>query len=178
MAQTIASVDPGNTLDDTTQAHGMRTLFRKISDPLKSLLLLRYTLLNVLAFSLLAVAYKQGYVERVIEADQTFLLSFLLYSWSALDCARTGSGRPTAKLMRSTVKRVSTPQRFLTSSLQSVVIKQNRVQTSVAPCACASHIGSRLFDTWETHSYCLGSLERYSDLSSPYLVLIPRKHLM
>ena len=73
MAQTIASVDPGDNVEDTVQGHGMRTLFRKISDPLKSLLLLRYTLLNVLAFSLLAVAYKQGYVERVVEADQTYL---------------------------------------------------------------------------------------------------------
>ena len=51
----------------------MKTLLRKIGDPLRSLLLLRYTLFNVLAFSLLGVAFTLGYVERVIEADQTYL---------------------------------------------------------------------------------------------------------
>jgi len=72
MAQTIASADAGNATD-ASQPNGMRTLIRKISDPLRSLLLLRYTLFNVLAFSLLAVAYSQGYVAQVIEADQTYL---------------------------------------------------------------------------------------------------------
>jgi len=72
MAQTIASVDAG-TAPDASQAQGTRTLFSKISDPFRSLLLLRYTLLNVLAFSLLAVAYSQGYVAKIIEADQTYL---------------------------------------------------------------------------------------------------------
>jgi hypothetical protein len=72
MAQTIASVDAGNA-PNASQAQSARTLLSKISDPFKSLLLLRYTLLNVLAFSLLAVSYTQGYVQRVIEADQTYL---------------------------------------------------------------------------------------------------------
>jgi len=72
MAQTIASVDAGNA-PNASQAQSARTLLSKISDPFKSLLLLRYTLLNVLAFSLLVVSYTQGYVQRVIEADQTYL---------------------------------------------------------------------------------------------------------
>jgi biopolymer transport protein ExbB/TolQ len=72
MAQTIASVD-ARTAPDASQAPGVKTLFSKISDPFRSLLLLRFTLFNVMAIALLAVAYTQGYVERVIQADQTYL---------------------------------------------------------------------------------------------------------
>lgn len=45
----------------------------KARNPYRSLLLLRYILLNVIAFALLGVAWSQGYVHKVIAADQTYL---------------------------------------------------------------------------------------------------------
>ena len=45
----------------------------KARNPYRSLLLLRYTLLNVIAFALLGVAWSQGYVHKVVNADQTYL---------------------------------------------------------------------------------------------------------
>ena len=45
----------------------------KLRNPYRSLLLLRYILLNLIAFALLGVAFSQGYVHKVIQADQTYL---------------------------------------------------------------------------------------------------------
>jgi len=45
----------------------------RIHNPYRSLLLLRYTLLNVVAFVLLGIAWSQGYVHKVVHADQTYL---------------------------------------------------------------------------------------------------------
>jgi len=41
--------------------------------PFRSALLLRYALLNILAFAALGVAYLEGYVQQVVDADQTYL---------------------------------------------------------------------------------------------------------
>lgn len=49
------------------------SLFTSTSDPYRSLLILRFALLNLFAFALLGVAYTQGYVHKVIQADQTYL---------------------------------------------------------------------------------------------------------
>jgi len=46
---------------------------RKLANPYKSVLLLRYALLNVVAFAMLGVAWSQGYVNKVMQADQTYL---------------------------------------------------------------------------------------------------------
>ena len=45
----------------------------KARNPYRSLLLLRYILLNIVAFALLGAAWSQGYVHKVINADQTYL---------------------------------------------------------------------------------------------------------
>jgi len=45
----------------------------KVRNPYRSLLLLRYLLLNVVAFAMLGVAWSQGYVHKVVHADQTHL---------------------------------------------------------------------------------------------------------
>ena len=45
----------------------------KSQNPYRSLLLLRYILLNVIGFALLGVAWSQGYVHKVVNADQTYL---------------------------------------------------------------------------------------------------------
>lgn len=76
------------SLDDKTSTkerrHGgargfsLPWLAGKLSDPNRSLLLLRFGLLNLLAFSLLGVAYAQGYVHKVIAADTT-LLSVVIF---------------------------------------------------------------------------------------------------
>ena len=46
---------------------------KTLRNPYRSLLLLRYVLLNVVAIALLAVAWSQGYVHKVVNADQTYL---------------------------------------------------------------------------------------------------------
>ncbi|HLB13693.1 MAG TPA: MotA/TolQ/ExbB proton channel family protein [Burkholderiales bacterium] len=59
-------------------------------DPHRYLLVLRFALLNVVGFALLAVAYAQGLVDRVIVADPTYLcvLIFLVFLGGLGICAR------------------------------------------------------------------------------------------
>jgi hypothetical protein len=73
MAHAIASAD--QTKDsDSTNATGLNTaIVGVLTDPFRSLLLLRFSLLNIIAFSLLGVAWSQGYVDKVIAADKTYL---------------------------------------------------------------------------------------------------------
>ncbi len=75
---------------DATGTTGISSLIKRINDPYRSLLLLRFTLLNVLAFALLGVAYSQGYVHRVIQADQTYLsvVIFLVFLVGLVLCAQ------------------------------------------------------------------------------------------
>jgi len=68
MAQVIARADQSNSSDS-----GLQTYFKAVRDPHRSLLLLRFSLLNLLAFALLGVAFSQGYVAKVVQADQTYL---------------------------------------------------------------------------------------------------------
>ncbi len=42
-------------------------------DPFRFVLVLRFALLNLIAFALLGVAYSQGLIDRVIDADETWL---------------------------------------------------------------------------------------------------------
>ncbi len=53
--------------------HAGSTPATRSSDPYRSVLMLRFALLNVLAFALLGAATIQGYVGKVLEADQTYL---------------------------------------------------------------------------------------------------------
>ncbi len=62
----------GNT-DSSDLAANSSHSTHKARNPYRSLLLLRYLLLNVIAFALLGVAWSQGYVHKVVNADQTYL---------------------------------------------------------------------------------------------------------
>lgn len=59
-------------------------------NPYRSLLLLRYFLLNVVAFALLGVAWSQGYVTKVVNADQTYLsvVIFLVFVVGLVLCTQ------------------------------------------------------------------------------------------
>jgi len=69
MAQVIADTARANRSDSSFT----QSLYTAINDPHRSLLLMRYALLNIFAFALLGVAWSQGYVDKVIAADQTYL---------------------------------------------------------------------------------------------------------
>ena len=70
MTQSYTNLDSADTqAADQTDTK----LSRKVRNPYRSLLLLRYLLLNVVAFALLGVAWSQGYVHKVVHADQTYL---------------------------------------------------------------------------------------------------------
>lgn len=62
----------------------------KARNPYRSLLLLRYILLNVVAFALLGAAWSQGYVHKVINADQTYLsvVIFLVFIVGLVLCTQ------------------------------------------------------------------------------------------
>lgn len=75
----------GNRLNDNgLREHGTAR------NPYRSLLLLRYTLLNVVAFALLGVAWSQGYVHKVVAADQTYLsvVIFLVFVVGLVLCTQ------------------------------------------------------------------------------------------
>lgn len=67
-----ANTEP-NTSSIDTASLGTDKGLGKLRNPYRSLLLLRYILLNLIAFALLGVAFSQGYVHKVIQADQTYL---------------------------------------------------------------------------------------------------------
>lgn len=89
MTQVIANAKE-DIRSDATGTTGISSLIKKINDPYRSLLVLRFSLLNVLAFALLGVAYSQGYVHRVIQADQTYLsvVIFLVFLVGLVLCAQ------------------------------------------------------------------------------------------
>lgn len=71
MAYAYDSTDsPKPGADSSEVQYGITS---KSRNPYRSLLLLRYVLLNVVAFALLGVAWSQGYVHKVVNADQTYL---------------------------------------------------------------------------------------------------------
>lgn len=70
---------PPSTTESTTTAH----------DPFRFVLVLRFTLLNLIAFALLGVAHSQGLIERVIDADRTWLslVIFIVFLFGLALCA-------------------------------------------------------------------------------------------
>ncbi len=76
--------------DHGPAAAGVRSYFKTIRDPHRSLLLLRFILLNLFAFAMLGVAYKQGYVHKVVQADQTYLsvVIFFVFLVGLVICAQ------------------------------------------------------------------------------------------
>ena len=66
MAHSYSNAETADNIADTRAT-------KKVRHPYRSLLLLRYLLLNVVAFALLGVAWSQGYVHKVVHADQTYL---------------------------------------------------------------------------------------------------------
>ncbi len=71
-------------------AHSSKGTASKTRNPYRSLLLLRYILLNVVAFALLGAAWSQGYVHKVINADQTYLsvVIFLVFIVGLVLCTQ------------------------------------------------------------------------------------------
>ncbi len=68
MAQVIVSDAPAHAPSTLASRLGTRA-----SDPYRSVLILRFALLNVLAFALLGAAAIQGYVGMALQADRTYL---------------------------------------------------------------------------------------------------------
>ncbi len=85
MAQVITDVTPEPGVG---QSAGRTNT--KVQNPYRSLLLLRYLLLNVFAFALLGVAWSQGYVHQVVNADQTYLsvVIFLVFFVGLVICTQ------------------------------------------------------------------------------------------
>ncbi len=71
MAHTLVSAT--QTKDSQSNISGSDSLAAILKAPLRSLLLLRFILLNLFAFSLLGVAWSQGYIAKVVEADKSYL---------------------------------------------------------------------------------------------------------
>lgn len=85
-------------IDSTPSALGIRELWAwllnqargRAQDPHRYFLALRFSLLNLIAFALLAVAYVHGLVDMVVEADRTYLsvVIFLVFVGGLGVCAR------------------------------------------------------------------------------------------
>jgi len=75
---------------DESSIEAQRRTASSTRNPYRSLLLLRYVLLNVVAFALLGVAWSQGYVHKVINADQTYLsvVIFLVFIVGLVLCTQ------------------------------------------------------------------------------------------
>lgn len=88
MAQAYSNTDSSTIGDRSTE--GQHNAASSIRNPYKSLLLLRFILFNVVAFSLLGVAWTQGYVHKVIHADQTYLsvVIFLVFVVGLVLCTQ------------------------------------------------------------------------------------------
>lgn len=103
------------------QAEDQRISAPKARNPYRSLLMLRYILLNVIGFALLGVAWSQGYVHKVIGADQTYLsvVIFLVFVVGLVLC--------TQKLWQtnSEIDALKTPE-----GLQSKTVSHLLVQTN------------------------------------------------
>ncbi len=88
MAYAYGKADTPNPGADSLE--GRRQTTSSTRNPYRSLLLLRYILLNVVAFALLGVAWSQGYVHKVINADQTYLsvVIFLVFVVGLVLCTQ------------------------------------------------------------------------------------------
>lgn len=85
-----------STLPDPVSRQPERAVPGKL-DPQRYLLLLRFALLNLVAFGLLGAAWAQGLVDRVITADRTylsvviffvFLVGFAICAWKVWQTSR------------------------------------------------------------------------------------------
>ena len=87
MAKAYSTTDSQSLPVDQVNDHSTA---RKARNPYRSLLVLRYILLNVIAFALLGVAWSQGYVHMVIDADQTYLsvVIFLVFVVGLVLCTQ------------------------------------------------------------------------------------------
>ena len=88
MAYAYGKADTPNPGADSLEGRSQTTSSTR--NPYRSLLLLRYILLNVVAFALLGVAWSQGYVHKVINADQTYLsvVIFLVFIVGLVLCTQ------------------------------------------------------------------------------------------
>lgn len=93
MAQLLASTDKTHS-NRLNESHGLKngllSYFTSTSDPHRSLLVLRFALLNLFAFALLGVAFTHGYVHKVIAADQTYLsvVIFIVFTIGLVICTQ------------------------------------------------------------------------------------------
>jgi len=87
----VVSAQPDHT-DQLTSEERFADPHQRTFDPFRSALILRFSLLNILAFTALGVAYREGYVHKVIAADQTylsvaifvaFMVGFVISAWRA-----------------------------------------------------------------------------------------------
>jgi hypothetical protein len=74
--------EEGERNADSAPRHGAMP-FPEEGDPHRYLLLLRFSLLNLVAFALLGAAYAQGLVDRVITADRTHLAVVIFFVFLA-----------------------------------------------------------------------------------------------
>jgi len=91
MAQAYSHTDSPSLDENHPERAGLRENgMATARNPYRSLLLLRYTLLNVVAFALLGVAWSQGYVHKVVAADQTYLsvVIFLVFIVGLVLCTQ------------------------------------------------------------------------------------------
>ena len=67
MAQAITHGTPESALPNSSDSKTASSpqYTSRLADPYRSVLLLKFALLNILAFALLAVAWSQGYIARV-----------------------------------------------------------------------------------------------------------------
>jgi len=103
------------------QAEDQRISASKTRNPYRSLLMLRYILLNVIAFALLGVAWSQGYVHKVVSADQTYLsvVIFLVFIVGLVLC--------TQKLWQtnSEIDALKTPEGLQSKSVSHLLVQNN-----------------------------------------------------
>ena len=103
------------------QAEDQRISAPKARNPYRSLLMLRYILLNVIAFALLGVAWSQGYVHKVVSADQTYLsvVIFLVFIVGLVLC--------TQKLWQtnSEIDALKTPEGLQSKAVSHLLVQNN-----------------------------------------------------
>ena len=76
----VASVDDPNAVAADAQTQRLAWLAnaaRGAEDPRRHALLLRCALVNLVAIALLGAAYMQGYVDKILAADDTYLCTLI-----------------------------------------------------------------------------------------------------
>lgn len=121
---TAVSPNTGEESDDQKRGVDL-TADNKTGNLYRSLLLLRYTLLNVVAFALLGVAWSQGFVHKVINADQTYLsvVIFLVFIVGLVLC--------TQKLWQTNreIDALKSPGGLKSTAVAHLLVKNNDTNT-------------------------------------------------